>query len=148
MGNTNVAQVLCKTPAVAERIGDLTVAFAPEGVVEGLLHLRAGVDRTLPDRIDVVRVCVQDRGGPAAGRREDAGIGELVRKHHCRVSEPQLDLHELPSGNREPASLLRAEHLHVPLRGRGRIADHEVRRDRVQAHRRLDVRLVHTSTSS
>jgi hypothetical protein len=134
---------------VAKRIGDLTVAFAPEGVVEGLPHLRAGVDCTLPDRIDVVRVYVQDRGGPAdAGRREDAGIGELVRQHHCRVSEPQLDLHQLSSGNREPASLLRAEHLHVPLRGRGRIADHEVRRDRVHAHRRLDVRLVHTSTSS
>jgi hypothetical protein len=76
----DVAQVLCKAPAVAEGIGDLTVALAPENVLEWLSDLRAGVDRAFPDRIDVLGVQVQDGGGAAdAERREDAQLWPITQ---------------------------------------------------------------------
>jgi hypothetical protein len=39
---------------VAERIDDLAVAVAPEGVLQRLEDLGPGVDRALPERIGVV----------------------------------------------------------------------------------------------
>jgi len=46
--------VLRESPAVAEGVGDLPVAFAPEGLGERLPHLRAGLERTLPEIVDVL----------------------------------------------------------------------------------------------
>src|SRR4051794_41882395 len=63
----NVADVLGEVPAVAEGVGDLAVAVAPEHVAERVAHLAAGVGRALPERIDVVGVELQD-GGRAAHR--------------------------------------------------------------------------------
>ena len=112
-------------------------------------HLRAGVDRAFPDRIDVVGVQVQDGGGAAdAERREDAQLGELVRQHHRGISEPQFDLHELSSGKLDATPLVGAEYLLVPLGGGCRAPDDDVRRDRLHSRRRLHFRLGHTSTSS
>jgi hypothetical protein len=75
-----------------------------------------------------------------AERRQHTQIGELVRQHDRRITEPQLDLHELPAGNLDAADFRGAEDSRVP-RGCGcRIADDEMRRDRVQ--------LVQSSTSS
>src|SRR5205809_1087870 len=88
----DVTQMLCEGPAVAERVGDLAVALAPKSVLERLPDLCAGIDRAFPQRIDVIRVQVQDSGGaPDAERRQHAELGELVCQHHRGVPEPQLD---------------------------------------------------------
>jgi hypothetical protein len=144
----DVAQVLCKAPAVPEGVGDLTVALAPENVLERLPYLRAGVDRAFPERIDVIRIQMQDGGGADAERRQHAQLGELVRQYHRRVPEPQLDLHEFSSRNLDATPLLGAEYLPVPIGGPSRVADDDVRRDRVHSRRRRHFRLSHTSTSS
>src|SRR5438093_156587 len=44
----DIAHVLREAPPVAEGVGDLTVALAPEGVLAWLPDLRAGVDRPFP----------------------------------------------------------------------------------------------------
>src|SRR5207249_2748946 len=51
----DLADALREAPAVAERIGDLAVTLAPEGVTERLPDLRARVDRAGPERVDLVR---------------------------------------------------------------------------------------------
>ena len=81
----DVAQVLCKAPAVAEGVGDLTVALAPENVLEWLSHLRACVDRAFPDRINVVGVQVQDGGGAANAERRE---GRPARETRPPTSPP------------------------------------------------------------
>src|SRR4029453_13616879 len=75
-------QGLCEAPAGAEGVGDLTVALAPESVLERLPDMRAGIDRAVPQRVDVIRIQVQNGGGAAdAERRQDAPLRELVRQH-------------------------------------------------------------------
>src|SRR6476659_5161401 len=50
----DVANVLGEPPAMAERVGDLPVAPAPEGLGQWLSHLGAAVERALPDGVHVV----------------------------------------------------------------------------------------------
>jgi hypothetical protein len=131
----DVADVLGEPPAMAERVGDLPVALAPEGVGQRLAHLGTGVDCALPDGVHVVGRQVQHgrRAADAEGR-EHAHLRELIGQHHRRGAEPDLQLHQLAAGHGQPAALLRAEHRGVPLgRGRG-VPDDEVRRDREGAH--------------
>ena len=47
----DIADALGDPPAVPEGIGDLSVALAPERVVQRLPDLRPRTQRTLPDRI-------------------------------------------------------------------------------------------------
>ena len=128
----DVADDLRQAPPVAERVGDLAVLLAPERIPERLQDVGARLECATPERLDVLAVEMQ---GPSRSRRstgrEHAEIRELVREHHGRVAEPQLDLHQLSAGHLDPPALLRLEGPHVPLRRVRSSADDEVRRKRV-----------------
>ncbi len=95
-------------------------------------RLRGCVNCPLPKRVDVIGLEVEDGGRtPDAERREDAHLGELVREHHGRVAEPELDLHQLAARSLDPAVLLGAEDVAVPLGRPRRVADNDVNSDRV-----------------
>ena len=120
---------------MAERVGDLPVALAPEGLGQRLAHLGAAVDCALPDRVHVVGRQVQHgRGAANAERREHAHVGELIGQHHRRGAEPEFDLHQLAARDGQPSALLGLERGGVPLGRRGGIADDEVRGDREGGH--------------
>ena len=55
----DVANVLGQAPAVPEGVDDLAVALAPEGVLERGVDVGAGVERALPEHVDVVGRQVQ-----------------------------------------------------------------------------------------
>src|SRR5439155_27260411 len=95
----DVAHALRESPAGAEGIGDLSVPLAPEGVGERLPYLAARVDRSLPERFDVVGVEVEHRRcSPDAERGEHAQLRKLVGQHHGGVAEPELACISLPLG--------------------------------------------------
>ena len=120
---------------MAEGIGDLSVALAPEDVLERLAHLSASIECPLPDGVGVIGREVQDGCGAAdAERRENTHLRELVGKHHHGVAEPELDLHELAAGHLEAPALLGAEDGSIPVGCARSIADDDVWRDGV--HRR------------
>src|SRR3954447_19915710 len=126
----DVANALRQAPAVAEGVDDLAVALAPEYVLEWGVNIGAGVERALPERVDVFGREVQsDRC--AADRRwgEDAHLGELVGEHDGRVAEGELDRHQLAPRQGDAAALLRAERFRVPGGGAVGIGDNEVGRD-------------------
>ena len=54
---------------MAERVDDLAVALAPEGVAERLADLGTSLDGLLPERLDVVCDKVEDRRGAADRER-------------------------------------------------------------------------------
>jgi len=99
--NTNAQAPKCGQRADRRPVRpSLRAGAAPKDLVKRLSHLGAAVDRPLPERLDIVGVEVQDRGGAAdAERREDAQLGKLVGQHDGRVAEPQLDLHQLAAGH-------------------------------------------------
>jgi hypothetical protein len=117
---------------MAERVGDLTVALAPESIRRRLERLCARVHCPLPKGVDVIGLEVEDgRRAPDGERREDAHLGELVREHHGCVAEPKLDLHQLVARYLDPTLFLGAKHVAVPLGRPGGVADNDVSSDRV-----------------
>jgi 7-alpha-hydroxysteroid dehydrogenase len=88
--------VLGQPPAVAEGVGGLPVAVAPELVLQRVQHHGGCVHGTLPEDLHVLGIEMQHGGGATDGLgRKHAHLGELVGHHHRRVAEPQLDRHEL-----------------------------------------------------
>jgi hypothetical protein len=91
----DILEVLGQTPPVSERIDDLPVAFAPETVLEGRVHLSAFGQRSLPQFVDHVG---RDRERPVRSaerkRRDSSKLGELIGDQHARAAEAELDLHE------------------------------------------------------
>ena len=65
-------------------------------------------------------------------RRDDAGLGELVGHHHRRVTEPQLHVHQLATGQRESVAFVGAEGGSVPLGGAMGVSHDDVRCDGVK----------------
>lgn len=123
-----VAQVLGQAPAVPERIDDLSVPLAPEGVLQGVEHLGARVQSPLPQGVHVGGRDLQCPVGAAEGqRRDDALLRELVGDHHGRVPEGELDRQDLAARQGDAAALLRAQRLRVPFRGAGDITHDQVR---------------------
>src|SRR6266704_3652911 len=116
-------------PDVAERILELPVPLAPELVLERHRRLRARVDRLIPELVDVLRVDVHVRGGPArGGRRLRVAAGELVGHHHERVADLDHRVHQGAVRHRLPRDFFRAERLLVELDCLSCPVDHEVRR--------------------
>src|SRR4051812_10454696 len=127
----HVPDVLGHVPAVAERIVELTVTVAPEGVTERLPDGCAGRDRGGEDGVRVADVERQhDRGAADRWRRQDPELRKLVGEMHGPAREAQGDRHQAPVGRGDPAGLLGPEGLAVEGGGALGALDDEVWRDR------------------
>jgi hypothetical protein len=78
--------------AVAQGVAELSVALAPERVVQLMAGLRPRLERALPQAIGVVGVDLKHRCAAADGkRRQDAYVRKFAADVHDRVAEGQLD---------------------------------------------------------
>src|SRR6266498_1235459 len=123
-------------PDVAERILELPVPLAPELVLEWHRRLRARVDRLIPELVDVLRVDMHVRRGPArGGRRLRVATGELVGHHHERVADLDHRVNQCAVRHRLAGDFRRAERLLVQLDRAYRPVHHKVRGDRLRTQR-------------
>lgn len=114
----DVAQVLVDVPAVAERVVELAVQVAPEGVLQRLANLGAGGNRLSEHRLRIGDVERQYDGSPTdRGRRENAHLRKLVGQVEKAVADAQLNRHEPAVRGRDALDLLGAERF--PVEGRG-----------------------------
>jgi hypothetical protein len=66
-----------------EGVGELSMAIAPELVLQRVQDLRARIHRACPKGVHVLGVEVQHGGRAAHGlRRDDVHLRELVSHHH------------------------------------------------------------------
>jgi hypothetical protein len=122
-------------PSDGRRVGDLPVPLAPD-IAKRLPHLGAAVERPLPERLDIVGVEVQHRGGAAdAKRRKDAQLGKThrpaSRPSRRTTARPASTCRRAPAGHRDAPALLGAEDARVPRGRTRRVAYDDVRGDRV-----------------
>ena len=146
----HVAQALGEVPAVAEGIGELAVALAPERLGQLVPDRGAGLHRARPRGVDVLDVELEHRGRTADGqRRDDARVGELAGDVDDRVAESAS---RRPSPCRRAAGCGCARGRRRPARTsprRPRVGDDEVDAElhRAQATQRARPRLVRLSAA-
>ena len=128
----DVPKVLGHAPAMPEWIGHLTLPIPPELVRERVEDLGPRIDGAFPERVDVCREQVEDDGcAPDALRGQDARLGELVRHPDRRITEPQLHIHQLATGQHETVAFFGAESGRVPLGSASGVSNDEVGGDGV-----------------
>ncbi len=117
-------------PCVARRIGDRAAAVAPELIRERHLHLRAGADGAVEERIAVLDIEPQRRRRSAERLRAFLAHHDVVQ-HDARVADPDLGMHDLAVRTDTAAQFFGAERLRVPVNRLRRVVQRELRRDRV-----------------
>ena len=105
-------------PAMAERVHDLTVALAPERILQWPVDLGARREGSRPQPVGVVGGDDERDGRHVAFHgegRQHAELGELVGEHELGVPEAEGDRHQLAVGQGEARDLLEAERGGVPV---------------------------------
>jgi hypothetical protein len=126
----DVADPLGDIPAVTERVGELSVALAPERVCKLVAGLCSSVKRTRPDSVRVVSVDLE-HGGRAADRerREDARSGNSLPT--CTTESPKAisTVMTLSPGSGMRLSSRAPKALAYQAEASGGVSDHDVRGD-------------------
>ena len=83
----DIFHMLREAPLVSERIGDFSIAVAPELVFQGHIHLGACGHGPLANGIHIFGLEEDATRILNAGRWRGVHTGELVREHHHGVAD-------------------------------------------------------------
>ena len=127
----HVFHVLREAPLVAEGIGDLAVAVAPELIFERHVHFRARRHCAIEGRIHIFQI--EEDPARILHSRHGRGVHarELVGKENVRVSDLELRMPDFAIGTLHAYGFFGAKHGFVKFHGLGCVLAGQIWRNSV-----------------